>query len=178
MLDLDPYAALQKLRPVESFHVTSTDFDDGGALARPQWSAAAGGVDRSPQLSWSGFPERTRSFAVTCLDADAPSGSGWWHWAVANLPLATTSLEAGAGAMGGPELPDGALVLRNEDGDRGFGGAAPPRGTGVHRYVFVVHALDVPSIELDPEASPAALGLRCFFHGLGRGILTGTANRD
>ena len=178
MLEVDPYAALQKLRPVGSFTVTSTDFTDGGPLARPQWSAAAGGVDRSPQLSWSGFPERTRSFAVTCLDPDSPSGSGWWHWAVLNLPVATTSLEAGAGAPGGPPLPEGSLVLRNEDGDRGFGGVGPPRGTGLHRYLFVVHALDVPSLELDPSASPAILGMRCFFHSLARGILTGTVNRD
>src|SRR5574339_265676 len=122
MLDVDPYAALQQLRPVGSFTVTSDDFTDFGPFARPQWSAAAGGVDRSPQLSWSGFPDRTRSFAVTCLDVDAPTGSGWWHWAVANLPVSTTTLDAGAGAPGGPPLPDGAIVLRNEDGERGFGG--------------------------------------------------------
>ncbi|MBM7503082.1 Raf kinase inhibitor-like YbhB/YbcL family protein [Agromyces aurantiacus] len=175
---MDPYAALQKLRPVGSFTVTSEDFEDGGPLARPQWSAGAGGVDRSPELSWSGFPERTRGFAVTCLDVDAPSGSGWWHWAVANLPAATTALPAGAGAPGAPGLPHGAVVLRNEDGDRGFCGAAPPRGTGVHRYVFVVHALDAPSLDLDPDLSPAGLGNRCFFHALARGIITGTANRD
>jgi Raf kinase inhibitor-like YbhB/YbcL family protein len=135
-------------------------------------------VDRSPQLSWAGFPASTRSFAVTCLDPDAPSGSGWWHWSVANLPVSVTSLEAGAGGPGGPPLPDGALVLRNEDGWAGFVGAAPPRGTGVHRYLFVVHALDVPGLELDADASPAILGARCFFHAVGRGILTGTATRD
>ena len=178
MLDVDPYAALQKLRPAGSFTVTSEDFTDGGPLARPQWSVAAGGVDRSPQLSWSGFPDRTRSFAVTCLDADAPSGSGWWHWAVANIPVSVTSLEAGAGAHGGAPLPPGALVLRNDDGERGFGGIAPPRGTGVHRYMFVVHALDVPGLELDPDVTPAVLGVRCFLHGLARGILVGTVSRD
>ncbi|MGR2752494.1 YbhB/YbcL family Raf kinase inhibitor-like protein [Agromyces arachidis] len=178
MLEVDPYDALQRLRPVGSFQVGSSDFDDGGPLARPQWSHAAGGVDRSPQLSWSGFPDRTRGFAVTCLDPDAPSGSGWWHWAVLNLPVETTSLEAGVGETGAAPLPDGSMVLRNEDGVRGYGGAAPPRGTGQHRYVFVVHALDVPSLDLDPDATPAVLGLRCFGHALARGILVGTANRD
>jgi Raf kinase inhibitor-like YbhB/YbcL family protein len=178
MLDVDPYQALQGLRPVDSFTVTSADFEEGGPLGRPQWSSAAGGVDRSPQLSWSGFPSGTRSFAVTCLDPDAPSGSGWWHWSLANLPASVTSLEAGAGSAGGPALPDGALVLRNEEGSRGFIGAAPPRGTGVHRYLFVVHALDVPGLELDADASPAILGARCFFHAIARGILTGTATRD
>ncbi len=102
MLDVDPYQALQGLRPVDSFTVTSADFEEGGPLGRPQWSSAAGGVDRSPQLSWSGFPAATRSFAVTCLDPDAPSGSGWWHWSLANLPASVTSLEAGAGSAGGP----------------------------------------------------------------------------
>ncbi|MRG59793.1 YbhB/YbcL family Raf kinase inhibitor-like protein [Agromyces sp. CFH 90414] len=178
MLDVDPYGALQRARPVESFRVTSTDVAEGEPLARAQWSTAAGGVDRSPQLSWSGFPERTRGFAVTCFDPDAPSGSGWWHWAVANLPVSVTSLEAGAGSPNGQELPADAVVLRNEEGGRGFIGAAPPRGTGVHRYQFVVHALDVPSLDLDPDTSPAGLGARCYFHALARGILTATASRD
>ena len=115
---------------------------------------------------------------MTCLDPDAPSGSGWWHWSVANLPASVTSLEAGAGGPGGPPLPEGALVLRNEEGWPGFVGAGPPRGTGVHRYLFVVHALDVPGLELDADASPALLGSRCFFHAVGRGILTATATRD
>ena len=178
MLDVDPYKALQRLRPIGTFTVTSTDVQDGAPLARAQLSAGAGGADRSPQLAWSGFPNATRSFAVTCLDPDAPSGSGWWHWAVADLPASVTSLEAGAGSPGGPPLPKGALVLRNDDGERGFIGAGPPRGTGVHRYLFVVHALDVPGLQLDADATPAVLGNRCFFHGIARGILLGTASRD
>ena len=178
MLDVDPYGALQRLRPVETFSVTSTDFEQGGPLARAQWAAFAGGADRSPQLSWSGFPAATRSFAVTCLDPDSPSGSGWWHWSVANLPVSVTDLEADAGAEGGAKLPEGALMLRNEEGTAAFIGAGPPRGTGVHRYIFVVHALDVPSFDLEPDASPASLGSRCFFHGLARGILVATASRD
>ena len=177
MLDVDPYGALQA--PTGGLVHGHERRLRGWRCARPSAvERRRGRRGPFPQLSWSGFPDRTRSFAVTCLDPDAPSGSGWWHWAVANLPLSTTTLEAGAGAPGGPPLPDGAIVLRNEDGERGFGGAAPPRGTGVHRYVFVVHALDVPSLDLDPGASPASLGNRCFFHGLARGILTGTANRD
>lgn len=178
MLDYDPYDVLQRARPVASFSVTSADFEHGGPLPRGQWAAFAGGADRSPQLSWSGFPSGTRSFVVTCLDADAPSASGWWHWVVANIPASVTSLDTNAGAEGGAGLPQGALMLRNEDGEKAFSGVGPPRGTGVHRYMFVVHALDVPSFDLDPDASPASLGTRCFFHALGRGILVGTATRD
>ena len=95
-----------------------------------------------------------------------------------DIPVTVTSLESAAGGPGGPPLPEGTIVLRNEDGTRGFIGAAPPRGTGVHRYHFVVHALDVPSLDLDPDAAAAVLGARCFFHGLARGILTPTASRD
>jgi len=176
MLDVDPYGALQRLRPVGTFTVTSTDLRDGESLARAQWSTRAGGADRSPQLTWAEFPPETRSFAVTCLDPDAPTGSGWWHWAVANIPASVTSLHSGAGAMDGP-LPGGVLVLPNEDGERRFGGIGPPPSTGVHRYFFVVHALDVTRLDLDPDASPTLLGMRCFFHCLARGILIGKASR-
>ena len=174
MLDVDPYEALQRLRPVETFNVTSTDFEQGGPLARAQWAAFAGGADRSPQLSWSGFPAGTRSFAVTCLDPDAPSGSGWWHWSVANLPASVTSLDSDAGAEGGDKLPEGAIMLGNDDGTVGFIGAGPPRGTGVHRYVFVVHALDVEHTGADANASPAFVGFTMFGHTLGRALLTAT----
>lgn len=178
MLDYDPYDALQRARPVAAFSVTSTDFEPGGPLPRAQLAASAGGADRSPQLSWSGFPAGTRSFVVTCFDPDAPSASGWWHWVVANIPASVTGLESDAGAAGGANLPPGAIMLRNEDGEAAYSGGGPPRGTGVHRYMFVVHALDVPSFDLDPDASPASLGTRCYFHALGRGILVGTATRD
>ena len=115
MLDVDPYQALQGLRPVESFTVTSADFEEGGPLGRPVESPPAR-VDRSPQLSWSGFPAATRSFAVTCFDPDAPSGSGWWHWAVANIPVGGDEPRRRCRRAGGTPLPHGALVLRNEDG--------------------------------------------------------------
>jgi Raf kinase inhibitor-like YbhB/YbcL family protein len=178
MLDYDPYAALQALKPMGSFTLESSDFRDGQQLPLPLRASGPGAGDRSPQLSWSGFPDGTRSFAVTCFDPDAPSASGWWHWAVANLPATVTSLQADAGEPGGLKLPTGALVLPNEYGERRFAGAAAPPGTGVHRYFFVVHALDVPRLDLTSDATPANLGSRCFFHGLARGILMGTATAD
>ena len=112
---------------------------------------------------------------MTCFDADAPSGSGWWHWAVANIPASVTSLDADAGAPGGVKLPHGALVLRNEDGERRYAGSSPPPGTGVHRYFFVVHATDRAHLSVDPDSTPAVLSLQCFFHGLARAVLIGTA---
>ena len=137
----DPYAALPKL---PSFHLESASITDGQPLAMPQVSGimGAGGEDVSPQLSWSGFPDGTRSFAVTVYDPDAPTASGFWHWAVANIPASVTDLPGGAGAQDGGSLPEGALQLRNDGGFAGYVGAAPPSGHGPHRYFVVVHAVD------------------------------------
>lgn len=169
----DPYAELPQ---VPAFTVTSSDVSDGQVLAMAQVSADAGGHDVSPQLSWSGFPEGTKSFAVTVYDPDAPTASGFWHWAVANLPVSTTSLPSGAGADDGSGLPEGALQLRNDGGQEGYVGAAPPEGHVVHHYHVVVHAVDVDHLDVE-GASPAVLGFHLFFHTLGRARLVGTYQR-
>jgi Raf kinase inhibitor-like YbhB/YbcL family protein len=164
--DYDPYA---RLDPVPSFPVTSTDVVDGEPLPAAMYGESAGGQDRSPQLSWSDPPAGTKSFAVTMYDPDAPTGSGFWHWAVADIPADVTSLESGA------EPPAGAVVLHNElRQQRGYTGATPPQGTGVHRYYVVVHAVDVESLGVDPDSTPAVLGFNLHFHTLGRAILVGT----
>lgn len=168
--DYDPYA---RLDPVPSFALTSEDVLDGQPLKAEQYGSSAGGQDVSPQLAWEGAPEGTKSYAVSVYDPDAPTGSGFWHWAVANIPATVTSLPAGAGSPGG-SLPDGALPVRNEYGEKRYTGATPPQGTGVHRYYVVVHAVDVPKLELDPECTPGVLGFTLHFHTLGRAILVGT----
>lgn len=174
MLDVDPYAALAKLRDFAPLELTSPDFADGHALPVSAWSASRGGADLAPALSWGEPPEGTKSFSVSCFDPDAPTGSGYWHWAVADIPADVRSLAAGDGTV--DALPAGALVLPNEAGSRRFVGAAPPAGTGVHRYVFVVDALPVASLELDPASTPAILGFNRHFRSLARGILVGTAD--
>lgn len=168
----DPYTFLPEL---PSFTVTSTDVEDGATLPAPHTSGAfgvPGGEDRSPQLSWSGFPEGTKSFAVTVYDPDAPTTSGFWHWAVFNVPASVTELPAGAGAQGGAGLPGGAVQLRNDGGFAGYIGAAPPAGHGPHRYFVVVHAVDVEALEVPEDASPAFLGFNLFSHTLARGTIT------
>jgi Raf kinase inhibitor-like YbhB/YbcL family protein len=168
----DPYSYLPE---VPSFTVTSTDISEGAVAPAPLTSklfGLPGGEDRSPQLSWSGFPAGTRSFAVTCLDPDAPTAAGFWHWAVADIPVEVTALAAGAGTPDSPDLPKGALTLRNDVGFAGFIGCGPPPGHGSHRYIFTVHAVDVESLGLAPDTTPTVLGFNLFMHTLARAQIT------
>jgi len=174
MAETDPY---ERFGAVPSFRLASTDIDDDAPLAREFRDTPSGGTNTSPQLSWSGFPADTKSFAVTIWDPDAPTGSGFWHWAVYNIPASVTSLERGAGSAGG-SLPARALMLKNEYRRREYAGAEPPEGTGIHRYFVIVHAVDVDRLDLDPEATPAVLGFNLHFHTLARGILVPTAAHD
>ena len=166
----DPYADLPQ---VPTFQLTSEDIQDGQKLQQPQLSGlfGAGGEDTSPQLSWRGFPEGTRSFVVTVYDPDAPTASGFWHWAVVDIPGNVTELPRGAGDESGSLLPQGAFQLRNDGGVARYIGAAPPAGHGRHRYYFVVHAVDTESLGLSPDATPAFLGFNLFTHTLGRAFL-------
>jgi len=167
----NPYDFLPKL---PSFTLTSSDLTDGQPLKMAQVSGimGAGGEDLSPQLSWSGFPEGARSFAVTVFDPDAPTASGFWHWAVANLPDTTTELPTGVGD--GSLLPGDALTLVNDAGMRRYVGAAPPPGHGHHRYFVAVHALDIEKLDLAEDASPAFLGFNLFMHAIARAVIHGT----
>lgn len=168
---IDPYARIPE---VPSFSVTSADIQDGEPLPAEVYGVDAGGANRSPQLSWSGFPEGTQSFAITCFDPDAPTGSGFWHWAVANIPASVTSLEADAGNPENGLLPEGAITLPNEYRMPEFIGAGPPEHTGVHHYWFVVHALGTAHIDIDPQATPAVLGFKMRREVLARGIIVAT----
>ena len=167
----DPYARLPKL---PSFRLTSASITDGQPLGSAQISGimGAGGADISPQLSWSGFPEQTRSFSVTVYDPDAPTLSGFWHWAVANLPADVAELPEGIGD--GRELPGNAVTLRNDAGMRRYVGAAPPPGHGPHRYYVTVHAVDVDRLDLTEDATPAFLGFNLFQHAIARAVIYGT----
>ena len=140
MSENNPFARLPE---AASFSVTSTTVGDGDAWPAEQLaSGVPGGRDVSPQLSWSGAPEGTRSYAVTIYDPDAPTGSGFWHWAVADIPATVTELPEGAGDDTGSGLPEGAFQLPNDARVARYIGAAPPAGHGPHRYFIVVHALD------------------------------------
>ncbi|OMB95887.1 hypothetical protein A5733_12480 [Mycobacterium sp. NS-7484] len=170
-MSTSPYDNLPKL---PTFTLTSESVSDGQPLANDQVSGimGAGGSDVSPQLSWSGFPAETKSFAVTVYDPDAPTASGFWHWAVADLPASVTELPAGAGDGG--ELPGGAVTLANDASQKRYIGAAPPAGHGPHRYYIAVHALPVESLELPDGATPAYLGFNLFGQAIARAVIHGT----
>lgn len=161
----NPYDLLPS---VPSFTVTSEDVQDGQPLKSDQVAAEG---NTSPQLSWEGFPEETKSFVVTMFDPDAPTPSGFWHWVLVDLPADVTSLAAGA-ASG--SLPGKAFHVRNDAGASGFTGAAPPQGDMVHRYFLVVHAVGEDSLGVDSDASPAVVSFNLAFKTLARAVMQGT----
>jgi len=142
------------------FVLSSPTVTPGGMLSLAQVLDANGcqGLNQSPALSWQGAPRGTRSFAVTFYDPDAPTGSGWWHWVVFNIPATAQGLAAGAGKARARKLPGGAVQGRTDFGTPGFGGACPPPGDRPHRYVFTVYALRVGAIAAGPESSAAQVG--------------------
>lgn len=173
----DPF---ERIPDAPELQVTSTDVVDGEPLPSAQMSGAMGvkgGGDVSPQLSWSGAPEGTKSYAVTMYDPDAPTQAGFWHWAVVDIPASVTELPTGVGERHAKHLPAGAFQLRNDSGKPGFVGAAPPVGHGKHRYFITVHALDVESLEIPEDSTPAYLGFNMFSHTLARGGIVATAER-
>ena len=167
----DPTAFLPK---VPSFTLTSTTVRNGHQMPTDQRSGifgAPGGKDISPQLSWRGFPAATKSFVVSMYDPEAPTGSGFWHWVVANIPAGATSLPLNAGAPGSGTLPAGAIELNGDAGMPRYIGAAPPAGSGYHDYYITVTALDVPTVDVTPNTSGALLGFTIGGHTIARATL-------
>lgn len=159
--------------------VESPSFRQGQRLPDAQVFNGFGcsGANMSPALKWTSVPAGTKSFALTVYDPDAPTGSGWWHWIVYNIPADTLELAADAGAAGGAKLPAGAVSGRNDFGSASFGGACPPPGSRAHRYIFTVHALKVERLELPADASAALIGFSINSNSLASGRLVATYRR-
>ena len=130
------------------------------------------GKNLSPELVWTNAPQGTKSFALTVYDPDAPTGSGWWHWVVYNLPATTTKLAAGAGTADGKKLPAGTLQGRTDFGAPGFGGACPPVGDKPHRYIFTLHALKTDKIDVPTDATAALIGYMINANRIGQASFT------
>lgn len=145
---------------MNNFSLHSRDISSDKPLTQQQVFNGFGcnGGNISPQLSWENAPKGTKSFAVTVYDPDAPTGSGWWHWTVVNLPATTQQLPSNAGNQQQPILPAGAVQGRNDYGYAGFGGACPPPGSKPHRYQFTVWALKSDKLPLDNQSSGAMVG--------------------
>jgi Raf kinase inhibitor-like YbhB/YbcL family protein len=156
--------------------VTSPDIRAGAKFANEQvfngWDCTGGNV--SPALSWTGAPKDTKSFAVSMYDPDAPTGSGFWHWWVANIPASVTSLPKGAG--GGTGLPTGAVQAHNDFSLPGYGGPCPPKGKP-HHYIITVYALKVDKLDIDDKASGAVFGFYANANTLAKATLTGLWGR-
>lgn len=165
-----------------SLTLTSASFKEGDILAsRHVLSEAYGfgcaGDNLSPQLAWSGVPDGTESFAVTCFDPDAPTGSGFWHWVVVNIPPSVTALELGAGDPAAGKMPAGALEVRTDFGKPGYGGPCPPQGANVHRYIFTVHAVGLKALPVTADTSAAVVGFYLNFNTLDKANLIGLYRR-
>ncbi|MES1162922.1 MAG: YbhB/YbcL family Raf kinase inhibitor-like protein [Rhizobacter sp.] len=152
------------------FVLSSPSIKPGSMLTDAQVFKGFGceGKNISPALKWSGAPKDTKSFAVTLYDPDAPTGSGWWHWVVFNIPAGASELPEGAGAADGKGLPTGATQGRTDFGAPGFGGACPPPGDKPHRYIFTVHALKTDKIDVPADASAALVGFMLNANRLGK----------
>lgn len=161
----------------ESFALTSASMTPGERLKMEQvyndWGA--GGENRSPQISWSNAPQGTKSFAITMYDPDAPTGSGWWHWVVFNLPATTISLPESA--SGTEQMPAGAMESLTDYGKPGYGGACPPVGAPAHRYILTVWALDVEKLELTAQTPAAQVGYYLNQHALAKASIESLYSR-
>jgi Raf kinase inhibitor-like YbhB/YbcL family protein len=162
----------------ERFTLTSTDFSAGGKLADSQVFNDFGckGGNVSPALAWSGAPSATKSFALLVHDPDAPTGSGWWHWLVYNIPASVSALPAGAGDPQKKLLPAGAVQGRTDFGSAAYGGPCPPPGSP-HHYNFRLYALKVAKLDLPANATAALISFSVHSQALGEADLTGLYGR-
>jgi hypothetical protein len=164
-----------------AFTLTSNSFKDGDYIGKDfimseNFGFGCAGGNQSPHLKWQGAPSGTKSFAVSCFDPDAPTGSGFWHWVVVNIPPDVTELAQGAGSKGG-KLPPGALMTRTDLGATGYVGPCPPEGDHPHRYLFTVFAVGKDRLDVIADTSPAVVGFNLHFNTLAKAELMGLFKR-
>jgi Raf kinase inhibitor-like YbhB/YbcL family protein len=157
----------------QTMTLTSPDIAPGATIAKEQVYKGCDGGNITPALSWSGAPQGTKSFALSVYDPDAPTGSGYWHWVVFNIPPDVTNLAKNAGDPAGPAAPKGAVQSRTDFGVPGYGGPCPPEGDAPHHYHFTIFAVDTPKLEADENTTAATVGFMLHFHTLAKAELVG-----
>jgi Raf kinase inhibitor-like YbhB/YbcL family protein len=174
---LTALAGIMCASAAQAFSLSSPTFVEGKTLPPEHVFNSFGcdGTNHSPAISWRDAPAGTKSFAVTIYDPDAPTGSGWWHWLVANIPASAQGLPADAGT--GTGLPAGAVQTRTDFGKPGFGGACPPKGDKPHHYILTVYALDLDKLPVEADSSGAYVGFNLHFHTLGKASITALYGR-
>ncbi|TLX46743.1 YbhB/YbcL family Raf kinase inhibitor-like protein [Pseudoalteromonas phenolica] len=162
-----------------TFELSSNDIKAGEVLSSKHVYKGFGcdGGNLSPHLAWSGAPKDTKAYAVFAYDPDAPTGSGWWHWQLVNLPANTTELKTGVGILDNTLLPQGAIQINNDFGSNDFGGACPPKGHGPHRYQFTVFALAKP-LNVSGDTKSAVVGYMVNANMLAKASIEVTYQRD
>ena len=161
-----------------SMSLTSANFSDGDYLAldhilSADYGFGCSGGNKSPQLAWSGAPDGTKSFALTVYDPDAPTGSGFWHWVVVNIPPTVTELPLDAGNPKSNALPRGARQIRTDFGVPGYGGPCPPSGDHPHRYIFTIYAVGADQLMVGDTTTAAVVGFMLHFNTLAKAELDG-----
>jgi Raf kinase inhibitor-like YbhB/YbcL family protein len=165
-----------------AFAVHSDSFKDGEVLTSKHILSqdvgfGCAGENKSPHLSWRDVPSGTKSFAVTCFDPDAPTGSGFWHWVMVNIPADTTQLALDAGNRNLTASPKSALQSRTDFGTPGYNGPCPPAGDKPHRYIFTVHALNTDHLPVTADTSAAMIGFQLHFATIEKANITGLFGR-
>ncbi|GIZ09018.1 YbhB/YbcL family Raf kinase inhibitor-like protein [Flavobacterium sp. UMI-01] len=122
------------------------------------------GENISPQLFWENAPKGTKSFAITMYDESAPTGSGWWHWIVFDIPANLVELKANAGNPTQKLVPSTVIQSMTDFKTKGYGGPCPPEGSGFHKYLITIHALNTDKLGLDENANPALVGFMLQQH--------------
>ncbi|MEP4534132.1 MAG: YbhB/YbcL family Raf kinase inhibitor-like protein [Cyclobacteriaceae bacterium] len=141
-----------------TFTLSSKDLGGQATITEEFNGFGCVGDNKSPQLSWVNAPEGTKSFAVTMYDPDAPTGSGWWHWVMFDIPSNVNELVSGAGDVSTKLAPEGAIQSITNYGAKGYGGPCPPEGHGLHQYVITIYALKTDKLGLDENTNPAVVG--------------------
>ncbi|HMA09995.1 MAG TPA: YbhB/YbcL family Raf kinase inhibitor-like protein [Ramlibacter sp.] len=172
-------AAALSVGHAAGFTLSSPDIKPNSTIAKKFEFNGFGcsGENKSPALKWSGAPKDTKSFAVTVYDPDAPTGSGWWHWSVINIPADVAELPADAGAAGGASLPKGATPVRIDFGVAAWGGVCPPPGDKPHRYIFTVYALKTDKLDIPADATAALAGFMISANQIGKASFTAKYGR-